>query len=174
MATATMLTETLRTRDPDGASHGARVTAIALKIALALGAGPARMAAIRAGGPLHDIGKLSISDSILSKPGPLDADELDEIRRHPLVGARMYGRGDGLECVLHHHERWDGAGYPHGLRGDEIPFEARVLAVADAFDAMISDRPYCSPRTLEGARAEVERCAGTQFDPQVATAFLQL
>jgi putative nucleotidyltransferase with HDIG domain len=164
--------------DPDVAAHASRVTALALRIARALGAGPRRMEAIRMGGPLHDIGKLGVDPAILQKPSALDELELEQIKRHPVVGARMIrGRRalrGAVDCVLHHHERWDGTGYPHGLGGHEIPFEARVLAVADAYDAMTSDRPYRQALSHEEAVAEVERCAGTQFDPQVARAFLSL
>jgi putative nucleotidyltransferase with HDIG domain len=168
----------LATREADIAGHAHRVTDLALRLAAAVGAGPARIAAIRAGGPLHDIGKLELDPSILEKPGELDDEEIAAIRRHPVVGARML-RGirslrGALDCVLHHHERWDGTGYPHGLGGNEIPFEARILAVADAYDAMTSDRPYRPAMTPEEARAEIDRCAGTQFDPEIAEAFLDL
>jgi HD-GYP domain-containing protein (c-di-GMP phosphodiesterase class II) len=176
MSTATLLTDTFRTHDPHGAGHAERVTGMALLLAEELRAGDSRIKAIRIGGPLHDIGKLAVPQSILQKPGPLDPEELEEIRAHPIVGIRILdgveGARDGLDCVLHHHEWWNGRGYPHGLRGHEIPFEARILAVADAYDAMISHRPYRRALTHEEAIAEVERCAGTQFDPQVAEAFL--
>jgi putative nucleotidyltransferase with HDIG domain len=168
----------IETRDPDIAGHAQRVTELALRLAAAVGAGPARLEAIRAGGPLHDVGKLELDPAILRKPGALDERELAAIRRHPVLGARML-RGirslrGALDCVLHHHERWDGTGYPDGLGGNEIPFEARILAVADAYDAMTSDRPYRAALTDEEARAEVARCAGTQFDPAIAEAFLDL
>jgi HD-GYP domain-containing protein (c-di-GMP phosphodiesterase class II) len=127
---------------------------------------------------LHDIGKLEVDRAILDKPGALDPEELEEIRTHPERGARMIRRvrslRPSLNCVLHHHERWDGSGYPHGLGGDAIPLEARILAVADAYDAMTSQRPYREPRTREEALAEVERCAGSQFDPQIARVFVTL
>jgi putative nucleotidyltransferase with HDIG domain len=178
MGTALKLTQTLVLRDPDNAGHAARVTELAVRLAEAVDAGPRRIEAIRAGGPLHDIGKLELDRAILDKPGALDPEELDEIRTHPELGACML-RGirslrSSLDCVLHHHERWDGDGYPYGLGGDQIPLEARILAVADAYDAMISTRPYRAPRTREEALAEVKRCAGTQFDPQLARAFLSL
>jgi HD-GYP domain-containing protein (c-di-GMP phosphodiesterase class II) len=174
--TATLLTEQLETHDPDSAGHADRVTALALKIAEALRAGAGRVDAIRTGGPLHDVGKLAVDPSILRKPGALDPDEVETIRRHPELGVRMLEGAlrRGLECVLHHHERWDGTGYPHGLAGDEIPIEARIVALADAYDAMTSDRPYRAALSHEEAVAEVCRCAGTQFDPRVAEAFLQI
>jgi HD-GYP domain-containing protein (c-di-GMP phosphodiesterase class II) len=178
MGEATMLAMRLEEHDPDSVGHAERVTALALRIAEALRAGGARIDAIRTGGPLHDIGKLAVDAAILRKPGALAPEELEEIRTHPLHGARMLERDEaaqpGLGCVLHHHERWDGTGYPHGLAGDEIPIEARILAVADAYDAMTSDRPYRAALEHDQAVAEVERCAGTQFDPQVARAFLAL
>jgi putative nucleotidyltransferase with HDIG domain len=178
MGTALKLTQTLVLRDPDNAGHAARVTEIALRLAAAMDVGPARLAAIKAGGPLHDIGKLEVDRAILDKPGALDADELEEIRTHPELGARMLhgirSLRAALNCVLHHHERWDGGGYPYGLGGDAIPLEARILAVADAYDAMTSQRPYRAARTRAEALAEVERCAGSQFDPQIARVFLTL
>ena len=174
--TATLLTERLETHDPDSAGHAERVTVLALQIAAALRAGAGRLDAIRTGGPVHDVGKLAVDPSILRKPGALDPDEVESIRRHPELGVRMLEGvlRRGLECVLHHHERWDGTGYPHGLAGDEIPIEARIVALADAYDAMTSERPYRRALTREEALAEVRRCAGTQFDPQVAQAFLQI
>jgi HD-GYP domain-containing protein (c-di-GMP phosphodiesterase class II) len=178
MGAAMKLTQTLVSRDPDIAGHAARVTELAVRLAEAVGAGPERIEAIKAGGPLHDIGKLELDPAILDKPGALDPAELEEIRAHPELGARMLwgirSLRNALDCVLHHHERWDGDGYPHGLGGHEIPLEARILAIADAYDAMISRRPYREPRTRAEALAEVERCAGTQFDPQIARAFLSL
>jgi HD-GYP domain-containing protein (c-di-GMP phosphodiesterase class II) len=134
--------------------------------------------AIRVGGPLHDVGKLAVSEEILRKRGPLDPDELIEIRKHPVTGAKMLGGirslRIGVDCVLHHHERWDGDGYPYGLAGATIPLEARIVSVADAFDAMISDRPYRAAMPREAAMAEVERCSGSQFDPRIADALLAL
>ncbi len=175
---ATLLTQKLETHDPDSAGHGARVTELALRIAEPLGAGAERHEAIRAGGPVHDVGKLGVDAAILGKPGALAPEELAEIRAHPVLGVRMLDGlaavRHGLECVLHHHERWDGTGYPHGLRGDEIPLEARAIAAADAYDAMVSDRPYRAALSHDEAAAEVERCAGSQFDPQVAEAFTAL
>ena len=178
MGTALKLTQTLVLRDPDNAGHAARVTELALRLAAAMDLSPDRVKAIKAGGPLHDIGKLEVDRAILDKPGALDPEELEEIRTHPELGARMLkgvkSLRSSLNCVLHHHERWDGGGYPYGLGGDAIPVEARILAVADAYDAMTSQRPYRDPRTREEALAEVERCAGSQFDPHIARVFLTL
>jgi HD-GYP domain-containing protein (c-di-GMP phosphodiesterase class II) len=178
MGSALKLTQTLVLRDPDNAGHAGRVTELALRVAAAMEVGTHRIKAIKAGGPLHDIGKLHVDRAILDKPGALDSEELDEIRTHPELGARMIEGIRSLRaaygCVLHHHERWDGGGYPYGLGGNAIPLEARILAVADAYDAMTSHRPYREPRSREEALAEVERCAGSQFDPRVAEAFLAL
>jgi putative nucleotidyltransferase with HDIG domain len=178
MGTALKLTQTLVLRDPDNAGHAARVTELALRLAAVMEVSKERVQAIRDGGPLHDIGKLELDRAILDKPGALDAAELEEIRTHPELGARMLQEVKSLraalDCVRHHHERWDGGGYPYGLGGEAIPIEARILAVADAYDAMTSTRPYRDPRTREEALAEVERCAGSQFDPLVARAFLEL
>jgi HD-GYP domain-containing protein (c-di-GMP phosphodiesterase class II) len=115
---------------------------------------------------------------VLRKEGRLDDGELAQIREHPKIGARMLLRmaalREAIPYVLYHHERWDGHGYPSGKAGEEIPIEARVLAVADAFDAMTSDRPYRRALSRTEALAEVERCAGTQFDPEIARLFLEL
>ncbi|MCX6096016.1 MAG: HD domain-containing protein [Candidatus Bipolaricaulota bacterium] len=127
---------------------------------------------------LHDIGKVSVSDAILNKPGPLTDEEREEMRRHPASGAKILARKaflkEAAEIVLAHHERFDGTGYPNGLRGEEIPIEARILAVADAYDAMSSPRPYGAVRSKPDARGEVTRNAGTQFDPAVVTAFFSV
>jgi HD-GYP domain-containing protein (c-di-GMP phosphodiesterase class II) len=125
---------------------------------------------------LHDIGKLGIPDGILLKPGPLDDDEWREIRRHPEVGALILEHArlaDIAEWVRAHHERVDGSGYPDGLAGDAIPVEARVLAVADAYEAMTADRPYRASIGPDAAEAELRRGAGTQFDSDVVDALLE-
>ncbi|HVD49827.1 MAG TPA: HD-GYP domain-containing protein [Gaiellaceae bacterium] len=173
-----VLSGAIEARDPYTRGHSARVTALAEAVARKLGWSEERLASLRLGGPLHDIGKLAVSDEVLRKAGRLDDHELAQIREHPKTGARLILRiaalRDAIPYVLYHHERWDGAGYPSGKAGEEIPLEARVLAVADAFDAMTSDRPYRRALTHEEALAEVERCAGTQFDPQIASVFLEL
>ena len=173
-----VLSWAIEARDPYTRGHSARVTALAEAVARKLGWSEERLASLRLGGPLHDIGKLAVSDEVLRKAGRLDDHELAQIREHPKTGARLILRiaalRDAIPYVLYHHERWDGAGYPSGKAGEEIPLEARVLAVADAFDAMTSDRPYRRALTHEEALAEVERCAGTKFDPQIASVFLEL
>lgn len=176
MSVIAQLIEALEGRDPHLRGHCGRVTAFAEAIAVHLGWGEKRLAGIRVGGALHDVGKLAIAESVLRKPGCLTLAELADIRTHPEAGARLLGGiedlSPALPYVLFHHERWDGGGYPHGLAGEAIPAEGRLLAVADAFDAMISSRPYRPALGVHTALAEVDRCAGSQFDPQVAQAFL--
>jgi putative nucleotidyltransferase with HDIG domain len=173
-----VLSKAIEARDPYTRGHSARVTALAEAVARRLGWSEQRLASLRVGGPLHDIGKLAVSDEVLCKEGRLDDAELAQIRDHPKIGAKLLLRVSALReaipYVLYHHERWDGTGYPSGKAGEEIPVEARVLAIADAFDAMTSDRPYRRALTHDEALAEVERCAGTQFDPRIAQVFLEL
>jgi HD-GYP domain-containing protein (c-di-GMP phosphodiesterase class II) len=171
------LARAIEARDPYSSGHAARVTAIAEVIAARLGWDEDQIDVLRIGAALHDIGKLAVPDTVLRKPGPLSDTELDHVRAHPQEGARMLELVGTLRaavpCVLHHHERWDGDGYPTGRAGTEIPPEARVLAVADAFDAMTSDRPYRRALKQGHAISELERCAGTQFDPDVVAVFAE-
>lgn len=166
----------LEARDPYLRGHSTRVTAFAEALARLLGWRGTRLEALHLGGSLHDVGKISVDANVLRKPGPLTEEELEQIRRHPVTGARLVESFDDFESalpyVLHHHERWDGFGYPHGLSGDGIPVEARLLGVADAFDAMTSARAYRPALTVEQALVELERCAGTQFDPELARTFV--
>jgi putative nucleotidyltransferase with HDIG domain len=178
VAILSMLSRAIEARDPYTRGHSTRVTALAELVALRLGWGEDRLAPLRVGGRLHDIGKLALPDAVLRKEGRLEDDELAQIQEHPKVGAKLIRRigtlRGAIPYVLYHHERWDGTGYPSGKAGKEIPIEARVLAVADAFDAMTSDRPYRRALTHDEALAEVERCSGTQFDPEIARIFLEL
>jgi HD-GYP domain-containing protein (c-di-GMP phosphodiesterase class II) len=171
------LSEVIEARDPWAKGHSARVARMAHVVGVALGCDPVRLSALELSGALHDVGKLTVSESILNKPGPLTEQETEEIRRHPETGARLVVLDETLRPavpgVLYHHERWDGAGYPSGRSGAEIPVEARILAVVDSFDAMTSNRPYRAAMPPERAVHELDRCAGTQFDPDVATAFLE-
>lgn len=125
---------------------------------------------------LHDVGKIGISERILLKRGPLTPEERSVIELHTRIGARLVDQVPALRpltpSILHHHERWDGDGYPSGLRGEEIPLEARIVCVADSFSAMVADRPYRKAMSEEDACAEIERCAGTQFDPEIARVFV--
>lgn len=172
----TALSSAIEARDPDTRGHSLRVTTLAEGVARRLAWTESRLETLRIGGVLHDIGKLTVSASILSKPGPLAVDELATIRTHPAAGARLIEPIDSvrpaLPYLLHHHERWDGDGYLHGLCGTAIPVEARRLAVADAFDAMTSHRPYRQALSEPDALVEVERCAESQFDPKLTRAFL--
>ena len=170
------LASSLAARDPSTAAHCARVTFLAGRFAMWLGWDERELCALEAGASVHDIGKVTLSQELLAKRGPLHAHELEEIRTHPEAGAKLIdsvGPGrDVLPYVLYHHERWDGSGYPTGLSGTDIPAGARLLAVADAFDAMTSTRPYRQALPISRALLEVKRCAGSQFDPMLAAAFL--
>jgi putative nucleotidyltransferase with HDIG domain len=164
-------------RDPSTAAHCSRVTDGALRLAAWMGWDDARLERLRVGARLHDIGKVMISERILSKRGPLSPEELAEIRTHPTAGARLIApigpAQDAIPFVLYHHERWDGTGYPTRRPAADVPVGARLLAVVDAFDAMTSTRPYRRALPTFHALAEIERCAGTQFDPDIAHAFLR-
>jgi diguanylate cyclase (GGDEF)-like protein/putative nucleotidyltransferase with HDIG domain len=169
------LAEVIDIRDEGTAAHSETVGRYAGAIARELGLGADLVERVRFGGIVHDVGKIGIPDSVLRKPGWLSEDDWREMRRHPEIGARIL-RGANLDdiadWVLSHHERPDGEGYPHGLSGSDIPLEARILAVADAYEAMTSDRVYRPALTSESAREELLRCAGTQFDGRVVAAFL--
>src|SRR6266851_6638558 len=172
------LRDMLRARDPGTGAHSERVRIYALALAEAHGVPKSQLPDVEHGVMLHDIGKIAVPDSILLKPGPLSPDEWKIMRTHPEVGRRLiehmpFLRG-AVPVVYHHHERWDGTGYPDGLRGEDIPLGARIFAVADAFDAMTYDRPYSRAIPVSSARAEIERCAGTHFDPSVVATFLAL
>ena len=172
------LRDMLRARDPGTGAHSERVRIYALALAEAHGVPKSQLLDIEHGVMLHDIGKIAIPDGILLKPGPLSSDEWKIMRTHPEVGRRLIEHmpflRDAVPVVYHHHERWDGTGYPDGLRGEDIPLGARIFAVADAFDAMTYDRPYSRAIPVAAACAEIERCAGTHFDPSVAATFLAL
>lgn len=167
----------LHDRDPDTVVHSMQVATIAVDVARALGVEDHRLGALRTAAKLHDIGKIGVPDAVLNKPGRLDADEFRIIQTHPVVGCELL-RAWGLEgparFVLEHHERVDGSGYPHGLRGDAIALEARIIHVADAFVAMTLDRPYRRAMGREEAIAELVRHRGTQFDEAVVDALLAL
>jgi diguanylate cyclase (GGDEF)-like protein/putative nucleotidyltransferase with HDIG domain len=161
-------------RDAYTGEHSAEVGELAARIAARMGFEPDEVELIRLAGSLHDVGKLAIPEDVLRKPGPLNEAERLVLERHPQIGFRMLdslGVEPVATWVLHHHERWDGAGYPERLTGEEIPLGARILFVADAYDAMTTERVYRGPLTHEQAVRELERCAGTQFDPDVVAAF---
>ncbi|MDP2847674.1 MAG: HD-GYP domain-containing protein [Humidesulfovibrio sp.] len=161
--------------------HSAVVADLASLLAQAHGLTPRQTDLVHMAGHLHDVGKIGIPDSILLKPGPLTPAEWEIMRRHPQMGAEILrpvkvfcGRPGVCEMVLAHHERWNGSGYPYGLRGKDIPLGARILAVADALSAMTEERPYRKSLTVEEAIEEVERGAGTHFDPCVVRDLLAL
>jgi putative nucleotidyltransferase with HDIG domain len=176
LAAVTLLAESLDLRDTGTALHSKTVGGYARAIAHELGLPAERVARVQIAGILHDLGKLAIPDAVLHKPGALDDAEWQEIRRHPEIGARILthaGLTDVAAWVYAHHERIDGRGYPLGLTGDQIPLEARILAVADAYEAMIADRPYRAGMDAAAAIAELSDCAGSQFDPTVVDALLR-
>jgi diguanylate cyclase (GGDEF)-like protein len=175
LATLLSLAEALDLRDTGTSDHSWTVGRYCRMIATELGLPPERVKRIEVAGVLHDIGKIGLPDAILQKPGPLARSELAEIRTHPEIGAQILsGRGleDLREWVFAHHERPDGKGYPCGLSDSEIPLEAKILAVADAYEAMIADRVYRAGIDERVARAELLRCSGEQFDSRVVAAFL--
>lgn len=167
----------MEAKDPYTKGHSERVTKYALIIAGDMDLHPQQVQMIKYCGMLHDLGKIAISDDILNKPGSLTQQERSQIERHPEHGAEVLSPltflREGISLVKHHHERFDGAGYPDGLKADRIPVTARILACADAYDAMTSDRPYRSRLTKEQAVEELRNNSGTQFDPRVTDVFLK-
>jgi putative nucleotidyltransferase with HDIG domain len=172
------LLRTLSARDPYTGHHSNRVTNIALTFARSLNLPAQELEALANAGYLHDIGKIGVSDSILLKPGPLTPEERAVIETHPLIGEKIVEplnfKSQEKDLILLHHERWDGQGYPLGLSGNNIPFLCRVLALADVFDALTSDRPYRQSFTLSDALTEIEAQGGQQFDPELALKFVHL
>jgi putative nucleotidyltransferase with HDIG domain len=171
------LSAAIEARDPYARGHSSRVTVFSQAMAKRIGVDTERLSVLRLGALLHDVGKLAVPPAVLLKRGPLTAEEFDQVRRHPAAGVRMLrslgAPRDILPSVLHHHERWDGTGYPRGRAGERIPLEARILSVADSFDAMTSIRPYRTPRQVQDALEELERCAGSQFDPELVAVFAE-
>jgi putative nucleotidyltransferase with HDIG domain len=165
----------VQARPPHGLEHFQGVSRLACQIASQLGLSEAEVEEIRVAGIVHDIGKTHIPEQVRSKPDLLTAEEFEIMKSHAAWGARMLEpmNEEGIEqIVLHHHERFDGNGYPDQLKGEEIPLGARIVSVAECFDSMVSEQAYKAQRTYEDAVAEVLRCSGTQFDPQVVVAFL--
>jgi diguanylate cyclase (GGDEF)-like protein/putative nucleotidyltransferase with HDIG domain len=171
---AASLAQAVDARDTYTGSHSTRVADLGAWIAARLGLDVEYVELTRLAGSLHDLGKLAVPEEILRKPGPLTPAERMVLERHSQIGFRMLeslGVDPVADWVLHHHERWDGTGYPDGLAGEEIPLGARIIFVADAYEAMTSDRAYRSRLTPQEAVAELERCAGTQFDPEIVSVF---
>jgi len=172
------LARAIEYRDGDTGGHVSRVAVISKIIGEAIGLSPERCRILYLAAPLHDIGKIGIADAILGKPGKLTPEELAIMREHVSIGARILEKG-GSELIRvaeliaqSHHERWDGTGYPDRLSGEDIPVEARIVAIADVFDALCSTRPYKVAWPIEKAYAEIVRCSGTHFDPKCAEAFI--
>lgn len=165
-------------RDPTNRGHSRRVAVLCRLLAEAIGCEAEEIRTAELAGLVHDVGKVALPGRILRKPGPLDRREYAQVRKHPQIGCRLLRGWLGMRCVLdavrHHHERWDGLGYPKGLRGDRIPKLARIVAIADAYDAMTSDRPYRAAMSREQAFVELKRSSGTHFDPAMVPAFLAL
>ncbi|MCW2967842.1 MAG: domain S-box protein [Solirubrobacteraceae bacterium] len=167
-------------RDDDTHEHTERVGALAATLGAALGLDPASVAMLRLAAPLHDVGKIGVPDSILLKPGRLTPEERAQMQRHTTIGADMLSDSPSPvlqmaeQIALGHHERWDGGGYPQGLPADEVPLVARIVAVADVFDALTTARPYKDPWPVQDAVAEILAQAGRQFDPRVVRAFATL
>ncbi len=167
-------------RDDDTGQHTRRVGDLAAQIAREAGLDEEQSELIRRAAPLHDVGKIGVSDTILLKPGKLTNEEFDIIKTHTLLGAQLLRDGSSplialAECIARsHHERFDGRGYPGALEGENIPLEGRIVAVADVFDALTHERPYKRAWPVEEALAEIQKGAGTQFDPRVVEAFLRL
>jgi len=174
-ATIEALSYALDLKDSETKWHSKRVTDLTILVAKSMGMGEESLVHMRRGALLHDIGKMGIPDSILLKPGPLNAEEMEVMRKHPLYAKQMLSRIEYLQPALDipyaHHEKWDGSGYPRGLKGEEIPLSARIFAVVDVFDALTSDRPYRRAWPREKALAEIQAQKGRQFDPQVVDAF---
>lgn len=172
------LGDALDLKDSETEGHSKRVTAYTIALARAMGLDPAQIKVIARGAFLHDIGKMAIPDQILRKPGKLTPEEQQVMQEHCSRGYHILRKipflHESAEIVSSHQEHHDGSGYPNGLRGNEIPIGARIFAVADALDAITSDRPYRSARGFDAARAEILRCSGTQFDPAVIEVFLKI
>jgi putative two-component system response regulator len=175
---ASVLANAIEVRDSSMEGHTERLAALALEIGRRERLSDQDLEALELGAVLHDVGKIGISDSILMKPGPLTADERAEIARHPEIGDRMLAPLALLESVRpivkHHHERWDGRGYPDGLAGEEIPLLARIVSVADSIEAMSSLRPYRAPLDESDVVSELERGRGQQWDPRLVDVALEL
>jgi putative nucleotidyltransferase with HDIG domain len=174
----TALARTIDAKSPWTAGHSERVTKMALEVGRQMGLSEEELEMVNRGGLLHDIGKLGIPPEILDKPARLTEEEFAIIRQHPEIGARILqpvtAYASVIPMVLHHHEKWDGSGYPQGLAGNEIPFTARLLTVPDVFDAVTSERPYRSGMTYENATNLIERASGTEFDVNVVAAFREV
>ena len=172
------LGDALDLKDAETDGHSKRVTAFTIAIARAMHLPSERVRVIARGAFLHDIGKMAVPDAILRKPGRLTPEEQIEMRKHAYLGYQMLRKipflQEASQIVYSHQERYDGSGYPRGLKAEQIPLGARIFAVADTFDAITSDRPYRAAQSITSARREIQKCAGYQFDPQVVSTFLSI
>ena len=173
-----ILRYTVEAKDPYTRGHSDRVSEYAVLIGTKMGLDDSTLHILKIGGLFHDIGKIGIPDSILLKETKLSDDEYSQIKNHPSIGAHILGDAeifkDIIPIVLHHHEKYDGKGYPKNLKGENIPLVARITAVADTFDAMTSKRTYRDALPLDVVTAEIEKCSGSQFDPKIADVFLDI
>ena len=176
MSSIKALAQALEAKDEYTQGHSARVAEFGVEIARYVSLPDREVQSIWVAGLLHDIGKIGVRENVLNKPGKLDAAEWESVQQHPVVAARILGPieelGDVIEIVMHHHERFDGSGYPEGLKGSDIPLGARILSVADAYDALTSKRPYRDALPEAEAVGILEEAAGTQFDPVIVRAFV--
>jgi putative two-component system response regulator len=173
-----MLAQAVEAKDPYTEGHLTRIKSYGEQLAIASQLNPEEVRAVRYGGILHDIGKIGISDTILRKPGPLTPEEREIMKRHPEIGAQIVSQmrfaPKIMPIIRGHHERWDGCGYPDGLRGEAIPIGAQIICVVDAFDAMLTDRPYRAALSLEESMKRLAADRGTQFAPEPLDVFINL
>ncbi|MHC4932828.1 MAG: HD-GYP domain-containing protein, partial [Planctomycetota bacterium] len=177
-ATLDAMVSAIESRDCETKHHCRRVQSHAVLLGRRLGLTPEQLVDISYGALLHDVGKIGVPDSILLKPGKLSDEDWTIMRQHTLIGHKMISRIKFLkgaaDVVLYHHERWDGAGYPYGISGEDIPLPARIFSVIDAYDAITSERVYKRAVPIDQAKKEIERCSGTQFDPKIVEVFLKI
>jgi len=177
LSTLDSMAKILDARDPHTSRHSTRVTELSMRIGKALGLSDEDLDVLKVSASLHDIGKVGVPDKILLKKGKLTVEEMDIIKKHPDIGfdilSSIIPMKKDAEIIRHHHERYDGKGYPMGLKGEDIPFLSRIITLADAFDAMTSDRPYRKALPYSVALQEIKRCRGTQFDPGIVDVFIR-
>lgn len=173
-----VMAKVLEAKDPYTKFHSQNVAKYARQIGKRIGYSSEKLEMLQIAGILHDFGKIGIKEAVLNKPGSLTEEEYHAIRRHPMIASTILEPIEELETIIndirHHHERFDGRGYPDNLAGEQIPMGARILCVADSFDAMTSPRSYHEPMSDEEALEELQRCGGTQFDPHIVTAFIEI
>jgi len=177
-STITALAIAIEAKDPYTEGHVDRVASYAVVLGKEMGLTPSELRLLREGAVLHDVGKIGVRESVLLKPGPFNEDELNQVKAHPILGEKICRplQQDRLilQVIRHHHERYDGSGYPDGLRGENIPLAARIMAVVDAYDALTSDRPYRARLSRDEALQILKDEAGKQFDPRIARAFVSM